>query len=194
MRTRLTRDFYIPAGATKVQDRQSDAVAYLFTNSRGKPAACVFYGKQSKPVAQYWFRTEAERERSVTRYFEGRRAHEKRIADARKEQSEYQHDYHVGDILNTCWGYDQTNREFFQVVEVRGKWLILREIMQARRDTGWEQGECVPQSDAFKGEPIRRLATKYGVTIDNVRTAHKWNTSTVAGVPVGPALHWTSYA
>jgi hypothetical protein len=46
----------------------------------------------------------------------------------------------------------------------------------------------VPQSGSFIGNPMRKLV-QYGdtVTIDDVRTALKWNTANVAGVPVGPS-------
>jgi hypothetical protein len=69
--------------------------------------------------------------------------------------------------------------------------LALREVAQVREDTGWATGRCVPQSGKYIGEPIRRLAGRYGVKIDDVRSARRWNTSNVAGVPVGPALSWS---
>lgn len=49
---RMTREFYIPKGAVKVADKQSDAVAYLYSTPAGQPAVRVFYGKQSKPVGR----------------------------------------------------------------------------------------------------------------------------------------------
>lgn len=32
---------------------------------------------------------------------------------------------HVGDIFCSCWGYDQTNYDFYQVVEVKGKHTVI---------------------------------------------------------------------
>jgi hypothetical protein len=61
----------------------------------------------------------------------------------------------VGDILNTCWGYDQTNREFFEVIEVSGQYVTVREIAQASETTRMDQGRCVPQSGSFIGKPLR---------------------------------------
>lgn len=190
---RPRREDFIPKQALKITDKQSDAVAYVFTNRHGKPAARIFFGKQAKPVADYWFRDAAQRERCIIRHFEARREHAARRQKDRADCKAFQHDYKLGDILNTCWGYDQTNREFFEVVEVRGKHVILREIAQAREETGWLTGRCAPQSGQYIGEPIRRLAGKYGVRIDKVRSASKWNTGEVAGVKVGPALDWSAY-
>ena len=45
--------------------------------------------------------------------------------------------YKVGDIFRTCWGYDQTNVEYFELIEIRGKHGIFRELNQERIDTGW---------------------------------------------------------
>lgn len=34
---KMPREFYVPTGATKVAHKLSDAVAYISTNSKGKP-------------------------------------------------------------------------------------------------------------------------------------------------------------
>ena len=142
----------------------------------------------------YRYRTPAEREAAVVKGFESRRASLKLKAETKGKRTA-ENLLTVGDILNTCWGYDQTNREFFEVIEVSGKHVIIREIAQAREDTGHMTGRCAPQSGEFIGKPMRKLV-QWGtsVTIDDVCTARKWNTSTVAGVPVGPALSWSNYA
>src|SRR5271157_6029620 len=74
-----TRESLIPKGAVKVGDKHSDAVAYLYpsdnTRSLGKPAMMVFYGQQSKPVARFYYLTDAEREAAVKKWFSTRQAH-----------------------------------------------------------------------------------------------------------------------
>jgi hypothetical protein len=61
--------------------------------------------------------------------------------------------------------------------------------------TGHDAGKCVPQSGQFIGEPMRKLV-QWGdsVAVDYGQSARKWNTAKVAGVPVGPAMYWSSYA
>jgi hypothetical protein len=80
----MTRD--IPQGATKVCDKLSDAIAYLFASVRGEPAMMVFYGQQSKPVARFRYSSEAKREEAVKRYFDGRRRHAAVIAENTAER------------------------------------------------------------------------------------------------------------
>ena len=186
------RTFYIPQHSSKVSDKQSDAVAYIYTTARGRFGAAVFFGKQAKPVANYTYRTAEERAKRVAEMFAGRKASVTATKERRVKRTA-ENKLEVGDILNTCWGYDQTNREFFEVIEVAGKFVVIREIAQASKDTGHDQGICVPQAGTYIGQPLRKLV-QWGtsVTIDEVRTASKWNTKTVAGVPVGPALSWSS--
>lgn len=183
----------IPPGAIKVADKLSDAIAYL-TTERGRPCAKVYYGKQSKPVGYHAYRSEAEREKSIAQYFADRQAHDRAQAEYKAKRLA-PNALVVGDILNTCWGYDQTNREFYEVTEVCGQHVVIREIGQAHQATGWEQWKAAPQSGEFIGKPTRKLV-QYGdsVAINSHITAHKWNTATVAGVPVGPALHASGYA
>ncbi len=82
----LTREQRIHPGSIKVSDKLSDAVAYLDSNERG-PCVMVFYGKQSKPIANYRCRSEAERAALVKRYFEARQAHTARIVADRTSPS-----------------------------------------------------------------------------------------------------------
>jgi hypothetical protein len=188
----FTRESYIPKGSTKVQDKESGAVAYLYERN-GVPYAAAFYGKAVKPNWHYRFRSPESRESQLRKFFAGCRERNARVAERRKARREFQHHYQVGEILNTCWGYEQTNREFFEVVEIRGKFLILREVAQARHEHAWAQGTCVPLPGQYIGEPIRRLAGQYGVKIDDVRTAHKSTTQTVGGVKVVKPIGWTAY-
>jgi hypothetical protein len=169
-------------------------------NGRGNPCAVIFFGKQAKPVGHYRYRDETARAKSVAQHFESRQSHDKRMSDRRSEDKAFQHDTKVGDIYRTSWGYDQTNVEFFEIIEIRGKFAILREIGCAADEStlGGPQERIIPQSGAFlapryegddRGQPIRRLIQKHGIKIDDVRTGWKWGkrepiTGTVMGAAV----------
>lgn len=203
---RLTREFFIPKGAIKVSDRNSDAVAYLTTSKNGKPCASIFFGKQTRPVANYTYRDAVERERSVRDYFERARIAAKNRADAQQERKDFAHGIRVGDIFTTCWGYDQTNREAFEVVEVRGKHAILREIAMASETKG-SSDRVVPQSGAFlsprydgddQGIPIRRLIQRgYNgearIKIDKCRSGSPWGKrDPITGTIIGRSMERTA--
>lgn len=203
MKAHMSREWFVPKGATKVSDKHSDAVAYLSINTKGKPRATVFFGKQSKPIADYWYANEERRAAAVQELFQNRRDTLGRKAKRREERKNFVHNVKVGDIFKTCWGYDQTNVEYFQIIEVKGKFAILREIAQEIVETGWLRGRCAPLKDKFltprydgddRGKPIRRLIQDGYIKIDDVRHASPVKMTNVAGVEVANSSYWSSYA
>lgn len=200
MRHKMPREFYIPPGAVKVADKLSDAVAYLYTNVERKPCARVFFGKQSTPVVRCYYRSEAERESAVTRAFAGRREWKARNVEAQAKRKAFIPTFKVGDIFRTSWGYDQTNVEFFEIVEIKKKMAVLRGLKQARVETSSMVGICAPlpgdfiAEDKYDGAPITRLMQDGRIKIDDVRTAWPVEKETVAGVEVVKTSSWTAYA
>lgn len=67
----------------------------------------------------------------------------------RQARAEFENPYKVGDFLYSSWGYDQTNREFYQVLEVRPTALLIQEVAQNRERTGYDSGTCSPIRDRF---------------------------------------------
>lgn len=50
----------------------------------------------------------------------------------REARATFENPYKVGDFLYSSWGYEQTNREFYQVIEVGKNSLKIREVAQNR--------------------------------------------------------------
>lgn len=202
MKNRFPREFYIPKGAVKVADKKSSAVAYLYDSAKsGKPGCVAFSGKADKPAFQYTFSKPAGRENYIANFFQNVRDRElRRVAD-REQRKAFVHSCQVGDIYRTSWGYDQTNVEFFQVIEITGKYAILREIAAASEDRGSGCESVVAQSGAFleprykgddRGAPIRRLIQDGRIKIDDVRTAWPWGKRGPGGIVIGEACHQTA--
>jgi hypothetical protein len=195
MKFHLPRESYIPTGALKIMDKHSDAVAYVFNNAKGKPAAMLFVGKQSKPLWHYYYMTEARREAAIIDAFANRRAILARKAQYKADEAAKGSGLVVGDILVSSWGYDQTNIDYYEVTAIHGKNAVtICQIAAHSKETGHMTGESVPQSGAFIGKPMRKIARDGWVRITSFSSAKKWNTATVAGVPVGPKQRWTAYA
>jgi len=103
-------------------------------------------------------------------------AHFERIDKEIKEREEFQNPYKVGDILVAVWGYDQTNVDFYKVVQLAGKESVyLVEMTSASKgSTGDGYLNVVPGRD--NGKPfLRRVLPKGYVKIDNVRYAWRWD-------------------
>jgi len=66
----------------------------------------------------------------------------------------------VGDIYYSSWGYEQTNIDFYQIIEVKGQYATFREICsQEVEGSMYSHGmacNVVPVKDSFYGEPIKK--------------------------------------
>lgn len=70
----------------------------------------------------------------------------------RQARESFVNPYKVGDFLYSSWGYEQTNREFYQVLEVGNNSLKVREVAQNRERNHHDSGTCSPVKDSFIGE------------------------------------------
>ena len=79
----------------------------------------------------------------------------KRLARAR-----FQNPYKAGDILHHSWGYDQTNCDFYQVVEVKKASVVLRKIAAKTvpGSEGFMSQSLMPEKDAFIIEGFQAIA------------------------------------
>lgn len=85
----------------------------------------------------------------------------------------------LGEILNTDWGYDQTNVEFFKVKKVLGKkFFLVQELKSDVKETGFMSGTTTPTKEP-KGESIKAHCGKGGYMkisgkMDG-RSLYKWD-------------------
>ena len=109
--------------------KQESTITVLVNDNDEEPKAIAFNGKASKPIWHYRFRSMEELDNYVNKSIENAKGREQSKAD-RKAQRRLtsEHDIKVGDIFYTSWGYDQTNTEFYEVVNVRGSRIDLKEI------------------------------------------------------------------
>lgn len=172
----------IPSGARRVSDRHSDAVAYIYADSLGRPCAMGFSGRRSKPDFRFRYSSPERREAAIREFFANRQAQQ-----ARRVQRTANRKLQVGHILYGTWGYEQTNVDFYQVTALIGETMVeLREIEgNTTQETGWMTGKAVPRADAFTGEPLRRKVTDGDtVRINSVIWARLWD---------GHPVNWTAY-
>lgn len=98
------------------------------------------------------------------------------------------HPLQIGSILYSSWGYDQTNIDFYQVIELIGtSTVVLRELAQ-EQITGSNDhfsGKTKAKPNFFIDEPFRKRADAQGrVRINSITHARPWD-----GVP----LYYSSY-
>ena len=92
----------------------------------------------------------------------------------------------VGDVGVYSWGYDQTNTEFWQVVEVKAKSIRIRRLNANKGYDQWEAGTTQPRRNEFRDDKIltKRVGPNGGVGMD-FGGLGKWD---------GKASYWSAYA
>lgn len=194
------RASFLPKGAVKVASKKSSAVAYLSVSMIGRPCAVGFYGKADKPAFNYSFRSVEKRNKWVADWLvkmDDVAAYKaKQVADKAAKLAQ-PHGLKVDDVLVCSWGYDQTNIDYYQVIELVGKRSVkIREISCERVETHFMQGKSVPAVGKFVGEAmLKKVDENDRVRIASYASASKLEQVVIDGKPCGyRPSHWTAYA
>ena len=108
-----------------------NAVIGIGTDSKGRPSAIGFTGTKGKPDFNYYFTSEADREKYINKFIEEQKQKLEYKAERKaKKQAPtiYQVPFKPGDIIYNSWGYDQTNVDFYQVTRCTKSSVFIRPI------------------------------------------------------------------
>ena len=85
----------------------------------------------------------------------------------------------INDIFYSSWGYDQTNIDFYMVVDVTKSSVKVVSIGEDRTYTGPMQGNCVPNLSAKGNKIITKRLNYYNnkpsFKIASYASAYPWN-------------------
>lgn len=140
--------------------------------------------KGTRPSANYIFNKLESRENYIAEQVRFQKERQERIENRKREErgtEEQVAAVKVGDIFVNSWGYDQTNLDFYQVVEKNGRMLTLREVAQ----------ESVPGTGGFMSE--QRVAVR-GRFLENSKPIRKVvkfsNGAPYLPMPFGSCSKW----
>lgn len=164
--------------ARLVENHELKAYVYLYIGRNNQPCAAGFSGRRTKPDFSYLFLNEEQKQNHIDKWLDSLRV---RKADTEKRQSEkkaFKHGLKPDDILNTCWGYDQTNVDFYQVINVKSdKTVVIRKIGQDhvnREGFSSMSSFVTPCLNDFIGPAMLKRVSIYGIKIHGSATATKW--------------------
>lgn len=172
---KLTREFYI--SRHELIKKTNFGQAYWREDFK---AGMLFKGsKKAKPEWRYKFKSKEEfiekAEKSLElleKFNKERKEYRKKRAIEKKKRLE---EVEVGEIYYSSWGYEQTNINFYQVVERKGLSFTIREIAQEQVEGSMVSHgmacDVKPVKNSFlkKSEPI----TRRSFNIDDVRYISK---------------------
>lgn len=147
----------------------NDYGVVYFGEIHGKFLCMGFSGKRSKNDFYYSYSTKEAMCEKIEKYLKSLvEVHEYKQA-AKKKQKEANENVkvNVGDIFVTSWGYDQTNVDFYQVVEVKAKTVIIKSIASKTVEGSSYYDSCrvKPIKDKFiegnRGETLTKRILGY---------------------------------
>lgn len=161
---------------------------YIFIQGeeiKDKFSLVVFGPKGFNPIIRYFFRTFADRAEYAAKYQNDidTQVEREKVYEIRRnlEKDKIQ----ISAILYSSWGYEQTNIDFYQVIDRRGVWVTLQQIGQIKNyDYTANSGNCIADPETKKGEPFKKKITNYGyIKLCSYSTASIWD---------GRPLYWSS--
>lgn len=154
-------------------------VTYIMYDNDGRFSLLAWIGKAHRAAHNYYFLSEKTREDYLQKVISRRQAFwdskEERKQEKLIRKKEAIKTFEVGDILYTMWGYDQTNVDFYQIIEKKNSSVIIREIAKRTTEDGFMSGHTTALKDEFTGEPmLKRINSEY-LTITSYSSASLWD-------------------
>jgi hypothetical protein len=123
----------------------------------------AFSGRRSKPDLYFSYDTREQAVEQLMKYCDALR-NQQQTKDERKARRQAKNKLVKGTILSGSWGYEQTNQEFCEVIEVKGQLVVIRELEQTLvgdNGTSPMSGYVMPLPGRFRGE-AKTCRVQYG--------------------------------
>lgn len=165
----------------EIEHYQDLTIISYDTEVRGsmKPAMKIWKGKQKNPFVRYYYESFGSRVTALLGYKVRSDNREADKAARKAERKAFTSDHKVGDIYTSSWGYEQTNVDFYQVIETKGKsTVVIQKIAQEQVDgsQGMDSAKVVPIKGNFLNEePLTKRVGKYGLNMTSYSSASKWD-------------------
>jgi len=121
----------------------------------------IWRGSQKSPFVRYYYENTAKRDAAKEKYIqdEKRFVIQREMEKKRKKLEEKNRfeNIKIGDIFVSSWGYEQTNVDFFQLVNLKGKTGEFRKISyETIEETGPMSEYVRPVPNSFIGEETEK--------------------------------------
>ena len=155
----------------------------IWTNEKGRPALRVYRGVSGKPVSHYYYHNEVSRQETIDGFKKSVDTREKMMTDRKEARKNLVNPFKVGDILTSSWGYDQTNVDFYEVIEVTNKSVRIEKIGNKTIDDNGPGGLSVIPNTSYRSGNVmlKRVSSvsadgKSGwINLTSYSGANKWD-------------------
>lgn len=138
------------------------------------PCVATLRGNSKKITNNYRYKSIEDREKRILDFKKSADSWLKLKEDRKEKKKNNRITAEVGDLFYTSWGYDQTNIDFYQVIEKVGKaTVIIRKISAAVLENEGSHDRIKAVKNSFIGEPMRKRLGTWGIKIASYATATK---------------------
>jgi hypothetical protein len=136
-----------------VEKQATSYTLIAFGGRRSKPDIYARYSTLERLVTKLSLHCEALRERQE-------------MVDGIRARRNAPNKLNVGMILAGSWGYEQTNQEFCEVLDVKGQRVVIQELEQTIVETGASSmaGHTVPVPGRYKGQK-KTCVVQHGTSV-----------------------------
>lgn len=175
----FSRESYLPAFLRDVPPLTPSGtdLAIWAWEQDDKIYAIAFHGRAQKPLWFHRFGSKAARLKKIEGTIASRKASigvKEQRAEARKS---YQHALKVGDVLSAAWGYDETHVDFYEVLDTRGKSVLISKIGKKIDHSSAVGGAdyVVPARGHYIGKPMLKRVGEGGYVKVGHTHARPWD-------------------
>ena len=137
----------------------------------------LWSGRSIKPSYHYKFKTPEMLNSWLTNQIEYEKKQVEREAKRIEEFKKEIEQIKKGSILVSRWGFEQTNVDFYIVLERKNLFVTVQEIGQHKNHNhALMTGTCTPDTTKTKGEPIRKkILNSASIKFNTYQRASLWN-------------------
>lgn len=180
-----------------VHERMSDGTEASIYATRGPSyglgrerfTLLAFIGSSGKPCIHSVYKQQGWATSNLCEFIAAHQRHLDAKRATAQKRAEFRTTLEVGNVLESSWGYDQTNIDFYEVVEVSPckRFVSIRKIDQGSVATAWCQEDVWPRTGVYL-----EAATRHRVLPGDSVKVRDWGVW--ASLWRGRVRHATSYA
>jgi len=150
------------------------------TEIRGNvyPAMACFIGKSAKVTNNYYYHSTEKRQEKINNILTNLKRWDDQKKDRRNERKEFRTTCKPGDVFECNWGYEQTNVDYYVLIELKGNVGTFREIgYKVVEGSLYSHGmacEVVPDITKFVGDRFKkRILLGETISLASYKYCHK---------------------
>ena len=143
-------------------------------------AVAVFYNNAGKPAHLYRYQSEERRQEFIDNVKDNVQKREAEKQRRRQERKEFHTGCEVGDIFVSTWGWEQTNVDFYVLIDLKGNRGTFQEIGSSMVEGSMMSHgmacDVVPCREHEKGEPfVKQIGVGEVINLETYMYCKKWD-------------------